>query len=187
VRTAGLVIPSSRSSRFLSLSLSSSLLSTSQLTPRPTMSGKLYPRAALLAANPLRAPLARTRTLLQRYVHGSARIHRETTAIDKAPSPLSASRPFSSLTYLAPRRPCLTAQIPKLETPSTSPQSIAPLAALSPMCNAIQVRGGHRRATLDPSHRVRKRRHGFLARNRSKTGRRILMRRRLKHRKSLTH
>jgi large subunit ribosomal protein L34 len=98
----------------------------------------------------------------------------------------SKSRPLSSL-IVSPRRPCLPRPISMLETPCTSPQAISLQMAPSPMCSAIQVRGGRRRATLDPSHLVRKRRHGFLARNRSKSGRKVLLRRRLKHRKSLTH
>ena len=38
-----------------------------------------------------------------------------------------------------------------------------------------------------PSNLVRKRRHGFLARLRSKNGRKILVRRRMKGRKYLSH
>ncbi|KAH7339499.1 ribosomal protein L34-domain-containing protein [Rhizoctonia solani] len=38
-----------------------------------------------------------------------------------------------------------------------------------------------------PSQRVRKRRHGFLARLRKRTGRKVLARRRAKGRRSLTH
>lgn len=38
-----------------------------------------------------------------------------------------------------------------------------------------------------PSQRIRKRRHGFLARMRSRSGRKVLARRRFKRRRSLTH
>ncbi|CAZ86499.1 unnamed protein product [Tuber melanosporum] len=50
----------------------------------------------------------------------------------------------------------------------------------------LQVRCGPR-DTYNPSHRVRKRRLGFLARKRTPGGRGVLRRRRLKGRKSLTH
>ena len=40
---------------------------------------------------------------------------------------------------------------------------------------------------FQPNHLKRKRKHGFLARQRSKSGRRILARRRLKGRKHLSH
>ncbi|KZF24586.1 hypothetical protein L228DRAFT_99800 [Xylona heveae TC161] len=43
------------------------------------------------------------------------------------------------------------------------------------------------RNTFRPSHRVRKRRHGFLARRRSRTGRQTLTRRRAKGRGDLSH
>ncbi|KAF8531310.1 ribosomal protein L34, partial [Trichophaea hybrida] len=51
---------------------------------------------------------------------------------------------------------------------------------------ALQVRNGPR-DTFDPSHRVRKRRSGFLARIRTRTGRATLKRRKHKGRKSLSH
>ncbi|KAF2239351.1 hypothetical protein EV356DRAFT_171107 [Viridothelium virens] len=43
------------------------------------------------------------------------------------------------------------------------------------------------RNTFNPSHFVRKRRHGFLSRLRTKNGRKILKRRRLKRRTTLSH
>jgi len=49
-----------------------------------------------------------------------------------------------------------------------------------------QVRGA-KRNTYDPSNVVRKRRHGFLARLRSRTGRKILKRRMLKGRSTLSY
>jgi large subunit ribosomal protein L34 len=55
-----------------------------------------------------------------------------------------------------------------------------------PALAGIQVRNGPRN-TYDPSHRVRKRRHGFLARKKSRTGRAILVRRRVKKRSTLSH
>lgn len=64
--------------------------------------------------------------------------------------------------------------------------TLAPRISASPVLRALQVRNGPR-DTYDPSHRVRKRRAGFLARNRSRTGRAILKRRQLKGRKTLSH
>ncbi|KAF8590934.1 hypothetical protein K439DRAFT_1381324, partial [Ramaria rubella] len=64
--------------------------------------------------------------------------------------------------------------------PSTSLLSVTPTTA-------IQARFGARGTEYQPSQRVRKRRHGFLARLRSKGGRKILLRRRAKGRKFLSH
>lgn len=52
---------------------------------------------------------------------------------------------------------------------------------------AQQVRWASRGTEYQPSQRVRKRRHGFLARKKSVTGQKILIRRRAKGRKFLTH
>jgi large subunit ribosomal protein L34 len=52
---------------------------------------------------------------------------------------------------------------------------------------AQQVRWRSLGAEYQPSQRVRKRRHGFLARKRSVSGQKILIRRRAKGRKFLTH
>ncbi|KAI0045949.1 hypothetical protein FA95DRAFT_77307 [Auriscalpium vulgare] len=50
-----------------------------------------------------------------------------------------------------------------------------------------QVRHAQRGNEYQPSQRVRKRRHGFLARKRSLGGRKILERRKAKKRKFLSH
>ncbi|MCJ1340475.1 hypothetical protein MMC09_005771 [Bachmanniomyces sp. S44760] len=63
---------------------------------------------------------------------------------------------------------------------------LMPKISTHPALASAQVRNGPRN-TYDPSHRVRKRRAGFLARVKSRTGRAILKRRRLKRRSTLSH
>ncbi|PUU78057.1 ribosomal protein L34-domain-containing protein [Tuber borchii] len=63
---------------------------------------------------------------------------------------------------------------------------LMPKISANPGLVGLQVRCGPR-DTYNPSHRVRKRRLGFLARKRTPGGRGVLKRRRLKGRKSLTH
>ncbi len=71
-------------------------------------------------------------------------------------------------------------------TTSTTHPDLLPKISTHPSLAGIQVRNGPRN-TYDPSHFVRKRRHGFLARKRSRTGRAILLRRRAKRRGVLSH
>ncbi|RPA92173.1 hypothetical protein L873DRAFT_1711087, partial [Choiromyces venosus 120613-1] len=65
-------------------------------------------------------------------------------------------------------------------------QSLMAKISSNPGLLGVQVRCGPRN-TFNPSHRVRKRRLGFLARKRTPGGRGVLKRRRAKGRKSLTH
>ncbi|KAK5132468.1 hypothetical protein LTR08_009079 [Meristemomyces frigidus] len=101
--------------------------------------------------------------------------------------PQQQSKPLSTLSRL-PTRPILALHP---QTATTQP----PIAADTPTSSLLrplsqpsllQVRGA-KRDTFNPSHVVRKRRHGFLARLRSRTGRKVLARRKAKGRNTLSH
>ena len=108
--------------------------------------------------------------------------------------------PTRALSLLSPRRPQFlppSFAVSPSASPSTASSTLptaadgtlldlVPKISLHPAVLGMQVRNGPRN-TFDPSHRVRKRRHGFLARLRSRTGRKVLKRRTLKGRQSLTH
>ena len=108
----------------------------------------------------------------------------------------TASRTFTTRTLVRPSilpplatcrslMPCISCgESPIAATPV--PLDILPKISSHPALAGIQVRNGPRN-TFDPSHLVRKRRAGFLARKRSRAGRNILMRRRLKKRSTLSH
>ncbi|KAF8170169.1 ribosomal protein L34-domain-containing protein [Mycena galopus ATCC 62051] len=76
----------------------------------------------------------------------------------------------------------------RLSRPQFLPLFAPSIGAPSPVLASLQqlryAKMGHE---YQPSQRVRKRRHGFLARKRSAGGRKILARRRAKGRKYLTH
>ena len=101
-----------------------------------------------------------------------------------------------ALTTRTPTRPSLPLPHSSTFTPitqgvfdtntSTQTLDLLPKISAHPALAGIQVRNGPR-DTYDPSHRVRKRRHGFLARLRSRTGRKILKRRKAKGRSTLSH
>ncbi|KAF2710450.1 hypothetical protein K504DRAFT_262373 [Pleomassaria siparia CBS 279.74] len=103
------------------------------------------------------------------------------------------------LTLLAPRRPILptTTFQPSSLAPSDLVASttesgarldLIPQSSISahPGFQSLQIRCGPR-DTYNPSHIVRKRRHGFLARLKSKKGRKLIMRRIKKGRWNLSH
>ncbi|KAA8649082.1 hypothetical protein EYZ11_000685 [Aspergillus tanneri] len=94
----------------------------------------------------------------------------------------------------SPLRSLTATNIPSIHA---QPPSLASLRPLFPNHNgttsALQTRSfsasaslGVKRDTYNPSRRVQKRRHGFLARLRSRGGRKILMRRRAKGRKNMS-
>lgn len=70
---------------------------------------------------------------------------------------------------------------------ATVPSDLVPSAAVSshPALCGLQLRFGPRNTMNGHTRLVQKRRHGFLHRKRSKTGRRILLRRRIKGRRQL--
>ncbi|KAF2405466.1 hypothetical protein EJ06DRAFT_486248 [Trichodelitschia bisporula] len=70
--------------------------------------------------------------------------------------------------------------------PASAELDLLPKVSAHPALASIQVRNGPRN-TFNPSHRVRKRRHGFLSRVRTRTGRRVLTRRKTKGRNTLSH
>ncbi|KAJ4518265.1 hypothetical protein HRR83_003282 [Exophiala dermatitidis] len=107
---------------------------------------------------------------LARAFHGLS-LQTNTTATT---SPLT---PTSSLLSTMSARPSLSC---------ASPQSSLP--ALSRSFSTTSALFGYRRRmdTYSPSRRVQKRRHGYLARLKTKGGREVLKRRRLKGRKYLS-
>ncbi|KAG5928036.1 hypothetical protein E4U42_001382 [Claviceps africana] len=104
-------------------------------------------------------------------------------------SPLA--RTPRTFTTLSPLRPSLTplrrTNLPQL-LPAAAPEAdLLPRSALSshPALGSLQVRFGPRNTMNGHTRLVQKRRHGFLCRMRSRTGRKILWRRREKGRKQL--
>ncbi|KAJ4983730.1 50S ribosomal protein L34 [Stagonosporopsis vannaccii] len=109
----------------------------------------------------------------------------------------SIAQQARNMSLLNARRPMLSAS----SMPSTLAAPGAPSSALtsssetldimgkisaSPAFAGVQIRCGPR-DTYNPSHFVRKRRHGFLSRLRSKKGRKLLMRRLTRGRWNLSH
>ncbi|KAJ6557171.1 ribosomal protein L34-domain-containing protein [Mycena sp. CBHHK59/15] len=109
-------------------------------------------------------------------------------------------RPLLQLLTCPPRlhplsavRTCLTGTVLKktpmlLSRPQFLPVFVPSVWSPSPILASLQqlryAKLGHE---YQPSQRVRKRRHGFLSRKRSPGGRKIIVRRRAKGRKYLTH
>lgn len=100
-------------------------------------------------------------------------------------------RTFTSITPLRPTispsafRPLLQTSTPVCGS-STEVLDLMPKISSHPALGSLQIRCGPRR-TFDPSHFVRKRRHGFLSRIRTRKGRMILQRRKAKGRSTLSH
>ncbi|KAI0168242.1 ribosomal protein L34 [Pestalotiopsis sp. NC0098] len=111
---------------------------------------------------------------------------------------LVGRRTFTSLPTLRPTLARPTGTVFRTSTPSLSlaPSSsetavadIAPQTAISssPIFGATQIRCGPRPTMARSSRLVRKRRHGFLSRVRTRTGRRTLQHRRTKSRHILSN
>jgi large subunit ribosomal protein L34 len=98
------------------------------------------------------------------------------------PLTIHCSRTFS---LLSPRRPTLPST-PTSTLSLNTTLELPTLPAASTTLTLLQARGP-KRDTFDPSHRVRKRRSGFLARIRSRNGRNLIKRRLLKKRSTLSH
>ncbi|KAF5674190.1 ribosomal protein mitochondrial [Fusarium heterosporum] len=101
-----------------------------------------------------------------------------------------------TFTTLVPLRPSLTplngairrTALPSSFTPSTAASAdIVPSSAISahPALGDMQIRCGPRNTMNGHTRLVQKRRHGFLCRKRSKTGRKILLRRKIKGRRHI--
>ncbi|KAI1689748.1 Ribosomal protein L34 [Pyrenophora tritici-repentis] len=99
------------------------------------------------------------------------------------------------MSLLTPHRPTLARS--SLVPPPATTGSLLPCAGTDtldimgkisqhPGLGSMQIRCGPR-DTYNPSHLVRKRRHGFLSRIRTKKGRKLLMRRLKKGRWNLSH
>lgn len=92
-----------------------------------------------------------------------------------------------ALSTLSPIQPRPTLRSPLQSRATTLPGQISPtLPSASPYPSALQVRTA-KRDTFNPHHRIRKRRHGYLSRIRTRNGRRTLLRRRMKGRLTLSH
>ncbi|KAJ7132902.1 ribosomal protein L34-domain-containing protein [Mycena crocata] len=97
------------------------------------------------------------------------------------------------LSSLVGPRPCLAGTVLqnthlRLSRPHFFPLFVPPVWTPSPVLASLQqIRFAKLGHEYQPSQRVRKRRHGFLARKKSQGGRNILARRRAKGRKFLSH
>ena len=102
----------------------------------------------------------------------------------------SSSRTFTSLTplrpSLSPLRPGITSFTPAPSSSPTAALDLVPKTAISQhpaLFGAAQLRCGPRNTMNGHSRRIQKRRSGFLTRTRTRTGRKILLRRKLKGRR----
>ncbi|KAH7072879.1 ribosomal protein L34-domain-containing protein [Paraphoma chrysanthemicola] len=119
-------------------------------------------------------------------------------SLTRTTAPQRLSQPSQSrfLSLLSPHRPQLNQMHRQsLPAPGTSSSLLGSTSetldlmgkiSAHPGLGSMQIRCGPR-DTYNPSHLVRKRRHGFLSRIRTKKGRKLLMRRLKKGRWNLSH
>ncbi|KAE8351461.1 ribosomal protein L34-domain-containing protein [Aspergillus coremiiformis] len=93
-------------------------------------------------------------------------------------TPFRSLSPLRSMTNFTAVRPQLQSTTYTPSAASFAPQQTRSFSASASLAG--------KRATYNPSRRVQKRRHGFLARVRTRGGRKILQRRRAMGRKSLS-
>ncbi|QKX62681.1 uncharacterized protein TRUGW13939_09842 [Talaromyces rugulosus] len=108
------------------------------------------------------------------------------TNVITANSSRPSSRTLLSSTSTSPFTPSTQSSVLLLRRPAVAgPISTSLFDQKIRSFSATACLGGKRR-TYNPSRRVQKRRHGFLSRLRTRSGREILKRRRLKGRKNLS-
>jgi len=152
---------------------------------------------SLLSNAARQAPSSATKASSKRYILSQSILKLAVPyhLIRPTTSRLTALRTFTSLLS---RRPTIPPQSATFRpstaflTPSTYTTStgeildLLPKISSHPTLGSIQIRCGPRN-TFSPSHFVRKRRHGFLSRIRTRKGRMTLARRRAKKRSTLSH
>ncbi|KAK8038024.1 hypothetical protein PG994_014791 [Apiospora phragmitis] len=119
------------------------------------------------------------------------------------PQSLLSRRTFTSLPSLRPSLPAARQTIFRTSQPTCAPVpsaaaatsstgesvlDIVPKTAISssPIFGGVQIRCGPRPTLATSSRLIRKRRHGFLSRIRTRNGRRTLQRRKSKSRRTLS-
>ena len=114
-----------------------------------------------------------------------AKVCLRTTTTSRSSHANLHSRRSMSLLSRSPLRPSLPP--PTSTTLSISSETGTSLSFFPLSQPATQQIRGMKRDTFNPSHVVRKRRHGYLSRIKTRTGRMILKRRRVKKRSTLSH
>lgn len=96
-----------------------------------------------------------------------------------------SSAPTRQYSLLCQARSRLRPSISSTQIPTSATTSLHPPS--DPLHAALQVREASRAGMYNPSHLVRKRRGGFLARLRTAGGRKVLKRRKARGRHKLSH
>ncbi|KAF5018138.1 hypothetical protein F66182_9901 [Fusarium sp. NRRL 66182] len=169
----------------------------------PSIASKTFSAAA--ASSALRALQRNQHNVFFNYAPRAPCLGQVARSISKVASPISIDHgsvnpptdsPTRTFTTLVPLRPCLTPMsgairrtaLPSSFAPSAAASAdIVPASAISahPALGDMQIRCGPRNTMNGHTRLVQKRRHGFLVRTRSRTGRKILHRRKLKGRRNI--